>query len=907
MIKSYFTVLTLALTFLCKVAVSQPTDPDGTKNYMLEDWSSGTIFLEKFKETNWEQWKHAAARIDGFMFRRNSVPGITEIRNANNETWQGFKALVTNSVWYAGMNSGLMNKSYEYADRSKWSNRFSGDLSIIRSCKEAGFQKIVMYMQSPLSKGQKPDFDPNHVDETQPNGGASLEQRVLDCLEYAQYIDANKADGIEVTYALIDAFPQKNIWGDRSIYRAAFKDLAIKFRDAGLTFEGIIFDGKTDWVKNNGAKILCEDCRYVAETIASEVGTPLYAGWYTWNKVNTPEQGDAAYEAAINKIKADVNGNWLTHFWIAGNKEQGHFPDYIDGTPSTRTERVNQAFCWFEGYENNPTQFGDEILGPINSSDIPPSAFKSFSIEINTVNKLTLNWSNVYREENYIVKRFTNSRTTDTVEVATLAPDAQTYVDETVYPDSTYIYFISAENEFGRTFSEEIEVTISTTVPAAATNITTDTSSCYEIAVSWDDNADNENNYILIRKEIGVDDDSVQVLLDANTNAYNDFSVSAGTAYKYQIAGLNHIGTSYSVWKEASNAACIGAPAVPDSLEGIANLCRMTDFSWNDTSINETGFELRVGIKDGDWESYYLGRNIESFSAKLDFDTVYKASIRSYNAADTSDWSDTITVNIPECDCQRSTYGNNGEPWEIGDYVQVENFDQCLNRQGQFITYYESENEKKGDLSIRPNELIALFVTVTATEGDEIIRSGGVGSGEYYEYTFNVENSGTYEIEFRLASKDLSVMRRIEVYSGEEFVTSLDYESTSDVNWKFYKKFLTDDFELQAGEQIIRIVCVSGGNDMDWFRILPVGTIGVNELQNDAITLYPNPAKSTITITGISQATTISMYALHGRLVKQVSVLNDETISTNDLDNGMYIIEIRQGNNKTVKKLMIQK
>lgn len=118
------------------------------------------------------------------------------------------------TVFEGGMNSGLMNKSWEYPDRADFINRFSGDIGIINNLKEAGFKKMTMFMQSPLSKGKMPTFNP-----LSPDSGATLTQRVLDCVDYAKYIEQHKPLGINVAYALIDAFPQKNSFGDRQVYR----------------------------------------------------------------------------------------------------------------------------------------------------------------------------------------------------------------------------------------------------------------------------------------------------------------------------------------------------------------------------------------------------------------------------------------------------------------------------------------------------------------------------------------------------------------------------------------------------------------------------------------------------------------------------------------------------------------
>jgi hypothetical protein len=246
-------------------------DPDGTKFYWYEDWTdNNSEFLDKFLPNNLSKWVHAQGRIDGYALRRGSAVALNQSRSSNTAAWQAMKSFIPGTVFIAGMNSGLMNKSWEYKSRQAWIDKFSGDVSILQNCKDAGFSKIVMFLQSPLSKGTLPTFNPLSVDS-----GATLQQRIIDCVEYGKYIIARKPAGIDVSFALIDAFPQKNNFGDRTIYRNAFKELVLAFKNEGLEFDGFIFDAKTQWVKSN-VGIMVDDAKYVYETIAAQTGVPLY-------------------------------------------------------------------------------------------------------------------------------------------------------------------------------------------------------------------------------------------------------------------------------------------------------------------------------------------------------------------------------------------------------------------------------------------------------------------------------------------------------------------------------------------------------------------------------------------------------------------------------------------------------
>ncbi|MCG8698570.1 MAG: hypothetical protein MI922_10990 [Bacteroidales bacterium] len=338
-------------------------DADGTHFYWLEDWSKNQAYLEKFDEKNWDTWGHSASRIDAYVFRRNSIQGITSARDADGPIWQGFKKMVKKHGWVAGMNSGLMNRSWEYADRSNWSQRFKNDLSIIEISRDAGFTKIVMFMQSPLSKGRGKVYDPNIVDKTQPNGGASLDMRVQDCIEYADYIVANKVSGIEVSFALIDAFPQKmNV--PKEAWRKAYKDLVVGIRAKGYKFDGFIFDMKSSFIKNN-VDALSDECKYIRQLSRELGGDNIISGWYTWSLAKmTVEDKNRDVREAMEAIAAHPNRNYINHIWVAENGEKDYVPDYVVEEPLTRQARMNQVFCILEGLPMNPTKKGEELLNP---------------------------------------------------------------------------------------------------------------------------------------------------------------------------------------------------------------------------------------------------------------------------------------------------------------------------------------------------------------------------------------------------------------------------------------------------------------------------------------------------------------------------------------------------------------
>ena len=69
--------------------------------------------------------------------------------------------------------------------------------------------------------------------------------------------------------------------------------------------------------------------------------------------------------------------------------------------------------------------------------------------------------------------------------------------------------------------------------------------------------------------------------------------------------------------------------------------------------------------------------------------------------------------------------------------------------------------------------------------------------------------------------------------------------------------------------------------------------------------VFPNPAKNTITLSGLENKSRIKIIAADGRLVKQVSVTgNTMLINISELVKGIYMIQYNDGSKTAQAKLV---
>ena len=135
-------------------------------------------------------------------------------------------------------------------------------------------------------------------------------------------------------------------------------------------------------------------------------------------------------------------------------------------------------------------------------------------------------------------------------------------------------------------------------------------------------------------------------------------------------------------------------------------------------------------------------------------------------------------------------------------------------------------------------------------------------------------------------------------------LTQYAYDTTRTARWwsdDVDAKFPLVEMDYEANGDV---------NTIDWLKT-PV-YVGVNEVKNaSTISLYPNPAATTITIETVStNNSTIAILDVTGKMVKELKfTANKITISVTDLDNGIYFYNIYDvnGNVTNTNKFVVAK
>ena len=115
---------------------------------------------------------------------------------------------------------------------------------------------------------------------------------------------------------------------------------------------------------------------------------------------------------------------------------------------------------------------------------------------------------------------------------------------------------------------------------------------------------------------------------------------------------------------------------------------------------------------------------------------------------------------------------------------------------------------------------------------------------------------------------------------------------------------LSEDFDLNA-----TLLSVTVQNRKPYFRYFASDPVGIDEVEGASIRVYPNPATDHVTVDGLPEGSTVSLYDAQGRLVTTQSLSHSATqsLDVSALASGLYLLRIQTPSAVTVRKLVVNK
>ncbi|MGE5415845.1 MAG: fibronectin type III domain-containing protein [Acidobacteriota bacterium] len=175
--------------------------------------------------------------------------------------------------------------------------------------------------------------------------------------------------------------------------------------------------------------------------------------------------------------------------------------------------------------------------------------------------------------------------------VATAAANSTHYTDFfNMENDVKYYYRVQSVNSGGSTSSWETSVTYHTSGPSAPAIIHVDAISTTSLKVSWKDNANNEDEYYVLRKDSadGQFNAAAPVhIMPANATNVTDNGLKPGKRYWYQVCARNNKAAAYS-----QTLSQVTQPNPPVSFSAQAVSTTQVKLTWTQNNPEIEGFML---------------------------------------------------------------------------------------------------------------------------------------------------------------------------------------------------------------------------------------------------------------------------------------------------------------------------
>ncbi len=180
-------------------------------------------------------------------------------------------------------------------------------------------------------------------------------------------------------------------------------------------------------------------------------------------------------------------------------------------------------------------------------------------------------------------------------------------------------------------------------------------------------------------------------------------------------------------------------------------------------------------------------------------------------------------------------------------------------------------------------------------------------SGDFVEFTVYVPSAGSYNLNLRYALNQDTRNLRVQV-NGKEVSAALAFTATG--QWTTWAN-KSVNATLTAGTNKVRLTATGlSGPNLDYLEVIPSATASAADLR-----IYPNPARSYVTVDLPADWSTNSMITLYNNQGKAVfttsgdnknQINNSLKIPVENLPKGLYILKIKQGAKEISEQVILE-
>jgi hypothetical protein len=228
-----------------------------------------------------------------------------------------------------------------------------------------------------------------------------------------------------------------------------------------------------------------------------------------------------------------------------------------------------------------PTRAEERVTPP--RAPAPPSNLTS---TVTSSSEVTLSWTDKAENEMGFQVERAPSGTKTFARVGTTPANVTTFADGKRKEGRSYTYRVRAYNDVGNS-AYTSSLTTKVGVPEVPSHVVAAPASATQVALTWRDNATNEDGYRVERSNDGVNFTHL-VTVPANTTSVGEGGI-ADAGYFYRVQAFNALGAS--AYGDVASGALTN-PSAPTGLQARVTSPRQTKLSWTDNSNNESGFKI---------------------------------------------------------------------------------------------------------------------------------------------------------------------------------------------------------------------------------------------------------------------------------------------------------------------------
>ncbi len=171
-------------------------------------------------------------------------------------------------------------------------------------------------------------------------------------------------------------------------------------------------------------------------------------------------------------------------------------------------------------------------------------------------------------------------------------------------------------------------------------------------------------------------------------------------------------------------------------------------------------------------------------------------------------------------------------------------------------------------------------------------------------YNINFPTSGTYQIEYRVASAVTGGRLSSDLNAGTIQLGAINVPNTG--GWQNWQT-ITQTVNVNAGTYNFGIYVQNTGFNINWFRITKSGSTArtaapsSTEQSIASLEIYPNPTESEIFFTAEVSGGNVNIINTEGGATVSSQTVNNNSIDVSTLKTGIYLISVEKNGIKTVR------